>query len=149
MAPTFPSAIVILIHGGWEWYTFIAMLHSSSTNPYSSLLSSRARSLRLSQHHQITNYSGTCLPTNLSSSSHYSNVDFKLKIPIHPLLQSSISTSHLSLCSCFALSPQHPHRPICLHQHQQSFLTYLLQPLLHIVAPLACLSKVIALLDLI
>jgi len=25
MAPTFPSAIAILIHGGWQWYGFIAL----------------------------------------------------------------------------------------------------------------------------
>jgi len=113
-APTFPSAIVILIHGGQQWYTFIAVLHSSSTNPYSSLLSSRVRSLHLSRHHQITNYSGTCLPTNSGSSAHYLNIDFKLKIPIHPLLQSSISTSHPSSCSCFALSLQHLCQPTSL-----------------------------------
>ena len=33
-APTFPLAIVILIHGGQQWYALVALLHFSSTNPY-------------------------------------------------------------------------------------------------------------------
>ena len=33
-APTFPLAIVILIHGGRQWYTLVALLHFSSTTPF-------------------------------------------------------------------------------------------------------------------